>query len=139
MKNIQKDITYLYRNKQASTRSETSSYEVKQLRRPHIVSNLFYYEALARLVRRALSRKWFDTARDRWVVGMLNHFLYLHLNESFWLIMRRASEASLFFLGFPRKKKPLHNGSYEHRVPKIKKENILLYLVPGMCVYDSTS
>ena len=34
-------------------------------------------------------------------------------------IMRRASEASVFFLGFPRKKKPLHNGSYEHRVPKI--------------------
>ena len=34
--------------------------------------------------------------------------------------MRRASEASLFFLAFPRKKKPLHNGSYEHRVPKIK-------------------
>ena len=32
------------------------------------------------------------------------------------IIMRRASEASLFFLGFPRKKKPLHNGSYEHRV-----------------------
>ena len=41
--------------------------------------------------------------------------------------MRRASEASLFFLGFPRKKKPLHNGSYEHRVPKIKNKNIILY------------
>ena len=36
------------------------------------------------------------------------------------LIMRRVSEASLFFLGFPRKKKPRHNRSYEHRVPKIK-------------------
>ena len=34
--------------------------------------------------------------------------------------MRHAREASLFFLGFPRKKKPPHNGSYEHRVPKIK-------------------
>ena len=30
------------------------------------------------------------------------------------LVMRRASEASLFFLGFPREKKPLHNESYEH-------------------------
>ena len=49
-------------------------------------------------------------------------------------IMRRASEASVFFLGFPRKKKPLHNGSYEHRVPKKNtKKNILLY------VCDSTS
>ena len=35
--------------------------------------------------------------------------------------MRRVSEASRFFLGFPREKKPLHNGSYEHRV--LKKEN----------------
>ena len=43
------------------------------------------------------------------------------------IIMRRASEASLFFLGFPREKKPLHNGSYEHRVPKNKKQNIILY------------
>ena len=37
------------------------------------------------------------------------------------LVMRRVSEASLFFLGFPREKKALHNGSYEHRVQKIKK------------------
>ena len=51
------------------------------------------------------------------------------------LIMRHASESSLFVLGFPRGKKPLHNGSYEHRVPKIK-QNILLYQV---CVCDSTS
>ena len=43
------------------------------------------------------------------------------------VIMRRASEASLFLLGFPRKKKPLHDGSCEHRVPKIKKPNIILY------------
>ena len=35
------------------------------------------------------------------------------------MIMRRASEASLFFLCFPTKKKRLHSGSYEHRVPKI--------------------
>ena len=34
--------------------------------------------------------------------------------------MKRASEASLLFLGFPRKKKPRHNGGYEHRVTKIK-------------------
>ena len=40
------------------------------------------------------------------------------------------------FLGFPRKKKPLHNGSYEHRVPKIKKQNIILYQVCVCgCVY----
>ena len=50
-------------------------------------------------------------------------------------IMRRGSEASLFFLGFPRKKKPLHNGSYELRVPKIG-NNIILY---RGCVCDSTS
>ena len=40
------------------------------------------------------------------------------------VIMRRASEASLFFLGFPRKKKPLHNGSYENRVPKVKNKTL---------------
>ena len=51
--------------------------------------------------------------------------LYYGLDQI--IIMRRASEASLFVLGFPRKKKPLHNGSYEHRVPKIKKQNIILY------------
>ena len=43
--------------------------------------------------------------------------------------MRRASEASLFFFGFPRKIKPLHNGSYEHRVLKTKHHS-----VPGMFV-----
>ena len=47
--------------------------------------------------------------------------------------MRRVSEASLFFLGFPRKKKPLHNGSYEHRVPKINTKHY------SVCVCDSTS
>ena len=36
------------------------------------------------------------------------------------LIMRCASEASHFFLVFPREKNPLHNGLYEHRLPKIK-------------------
>ena len=48
------------------------------------------------------------------------------------LIMRRTSEASLFFLCFPRKKKPLHNGSYEHRVPKIK--NKTLFYTRDVCV-----
>ena len=43
--------------------------------------------------------------------------------------MRRASEASLFFLGFRRKKKPLHNGSYEHRVPKIKNKTFFCMYV----------
>ena len=51
------------------------------------------------------------------------------------ILMRRASEAGLFFLGFPRIKKPLHNGSYEHRVPR-KKKNILYQ---DVCVCDSTS
>ena len=46
--------------------------------------------------------------------------------------MRRTSEASLFFLCFPRKKKPLHNGSYEHRVPKIK--NKTLFYTRDVCV-----
>ena len=55
------------------------------------------------------------------------------------LVMRRTSEASLVFVGFPRKKKPLNNGSYEHRVPKKKlKKNIILYegyvCDSGMCV-----
>ena len=49
------------------------------------------------------------------------------------LVMRRASEASLFFLGFPRKKKPLHNGSYEHRVPKIK--NQTLFCTRDVCLF----
>ena len=31
-------------------------------------------------------------------------------NDSY-ILMKRASEASLFFLGFQREKKPLHNGS----------------------------
>ena len=45
--------------------------------------------------------------------------------------MRRASEASLSFRCVPREKKTLHknNGSYKHRVPKIKKNNIILYQV----------
>ena len=44
--------------------------------------------------------------------------------------MRRAIKASLFSLGFPRSKKPLHNGSYEYRVPEKKKKlNIMLYYV----------
>ena len=48
-----------------------------------------------------------------------------HYHQS--LVMRRASEASLSSLVFPRKKKPLHNGSCEHRAPKIKNKNIILY------------
>ena len=40
------------------------------------------------------------------------------------VITRRASEATLFALGFPRKTKTLHNGSYEHRVPKIKNKTL---------------
>ena len=58
------------------------------------------------------------------------------LVEKQWvvIIMRRASEESLF--PWFSKEKPLHNGSYEHRVTKIKKQNIILYLV---CVCDSTS
>ena len=46
------------------------------------------------------------------------------------LVMRRASEASLFFFGIPREKKPLHNGSYEHRVPK----NKTLFCTRDVCV-----
>ena len=38
------------------------------------------------------------------------------------VMMRRASEARLFFIGFPRDKKSLHNGSYEHRLPKRNKK-----------------
>ena len=41
--------------------------------------------------------------------------------------MRRASEASLFFLGFPTKKKTLHNGSYENYFAKAIWWWMLLY------------
>ena len=34
------------------------------------------------------------------------------------IFARRASEANLFFLGFPRGKKPLHNRSYENSFAK---------------------
>ena len=65
------------------------------------------------------------------------------------LIMRRAIKASLFSLGFPRSKKPLHNGSYEYRVPEKKKTKHYAVLCVGVwvfvwvwvfvCVCDSTS
>ena len=50
--------------------------------------------------------------------------------------MRRASEASLFSLGFPRKKGLFHNGSYEHRVPIIKKQTLFCtrYVCVGVCM-----
>ena len=44
--------------------------------------------------------------------------------------MRRASEASLCFLGFARKKKPLHNGSYENYFAKAMWWWMLLYRTP---------
>ena len=53
------------------------------------------------------------------------------------VILRRASEASLFFLGFSKEKKPLHNGSYEHKVPKIKNKTLFCtsdVCDSGMCV-----
>ena len=43
-----------------------------------------------------------------------------------------ASELSEPFLRFPRKNKPLHNGSYEHRVPKTK--NQTLFCTRDVCV-----
>ena len=47
----------------------------------------------------------------------------------FIVILRRASEASLSFLGFPREKKPPRIGSYEHRVQKIKiKRSFCMYV-----------
>ena len=66
----------IFTEKQASARRE-SSYEAKQLRRPRI-GNLFYYEILARLMSRTLSRKWLILwARDRWVVSILKPFSLL--------------------------------------------------------------
>ena len=61
-----------------------------------------------------------------------NHIAFFVENG---IVMRRASETSLFSLGFPRKKKPLHNGSYEHRVPKIKTKHFSARVI----VCDSTS
>ena len=42
-----------------------------------------------------------------------------------------------FFPWFSKGKKPLHNGSYEHRVPEIK--NKTLFRTRDVCVCDSTS
>ena len=49
---------------------------LKQIRIPHI-GDRFYYEILARLMSRALSRrKWLThCAQDKWIVGILNRFL----------------------------------------------------------------
>ena len=48
--------------------------------------------------------------------------------------MRRASEASLFSLVFQGKKKPLHNGSYEHRTPKIQNQTLFCTRDVCLCV-----
>ena len=50
--------------------------------------------------------------------------------------MRRASEASNFSLGFPKKKKPLLSGSDDHRVSKIKDKTIFrtMYVCLRVCV-----
>ena len=45
-----------------------------------------------------------------------------------WLLSWGARAKRAFLPWFSKEKKPLHNGSYEHRVPKIKKQNILLYV-----------
>ena len=45
-------------------------------------------------------------------------YLYIVGPVKNYIIMRRTSEASLFFLGFPRKKRSLHNGSYENSFAK---------------------
>ena len=50
------------------------------------------------------------------------------------LVMRRTSEASLFIIGFPRKKNNLHNGSYAHRVPKIQKKTHTHTILYQVCV-----
>ena len=68
-------------------------------------------------------------ARSReigWRSG-LTAVLGVYYNEA-----RERSEP--FLPWFSKEKKPLHNGSYEHRVPKIKKQNILLYQV-RLCVW----
>ena len=39
-----------------------------------------------------------------------------------------------FSLGFPRKKKPLHNGSYEHRTPKIQNQTLFCTRDVCLCV-----
>ena len=52
------------------------------------------------------------------------------------LTMRRASESSLFSLVF-KGNKLFYNGSYEHRVPKIKHKSLLC--TRDVCVCDSTS
>ena len=52
------------------------------------------------------------------------------------IIMRHASEASLSFLGFPRKKKPLHNGSYENSLAKATWWWMLLYRTIRKVTYE---
>ena len=49
-----------------------------------------------------------------------------------------ARERSVpFFPWFSKEKKPLHNGSHEHRVPKII--NQTLFCTRDVCLCDSTS
>ena len=57
----------------------------------------------------------------------------LYLVSSFSIFYHEARERSeSFFPWFPKEKKPLHNGSYEHRVPKIK--NNTFFCTRYVCV-----
>ena len=67
---------------------------------------------------------------EPYVVGRGEESLLWDPGSELRLIMRRASEASFFLLDFPWKMKPLYNGSYEHRVPKIKNKTFFC----TMCV-----
>ena len=72
-------------------------------------------------------------------------FLHVAIRNSLRSNYNEARERrEPFFPWFSKEKKPLHNGSYEHSVPKIIK--IKQYSVPGrfvcviqVCVCDSTS
>ena len=60
-----------------------------------------------------------------------DEILDLTADVFFYNEARERSEP-FFLLGFPRKKRTLHNGSYEHRVPKIK--NKTLFCTRDGCV-----
>ena len=107
----------------------TSTYQVPGITRTLL---LFY---VPEILPCSLMRTTTDFRISQYSSTIFHHsffFFSVVAKHSTLFITRRTSEASLFFLGFPRKKKPLHNGSYEHRVPKMKKQNILLYRV---CVW----
>ena len=98
---------------------------------PNLDANAFWaarYGMMYRCGRKLNEHQYADLSCNCLYISVKNGIA----NTIRFVIMKRASEASLFFLGFPREKKPFHNGSYEHRVPKIK--NKTFFCTRFVCV-----